>query len=816
MQSYDAPESEKKWQAKWRESGIFKVDLDLPDGKEVKDGKGKSKRKSKGKYYNLTMFPYPSGDKLHVGHWYNYGPVDTWGRYVRMQGYDVFQPMGFDSFGLPAENYAIKTGVHPAETTRANIDKMTEQFAAIGGMYDMDLGIETSSPEYYKWTQWMFLQLYKKGLAYRKEAPVNWCNSCQTVLANEQVVEGICERCKEDVVQKNLTQWFFKITDYAEELLDYEGLDWPAKTIAMQKNWIGRSEGCDFKCKIKDFDYEFNVYDSVPQTHMAQTFAVIAAEHPILPEIVKGKPEEKETLACIKRIKKKKMSNRFDVEEDMDGAFTGCYIDDPYGTGDLPLWVASFAVADYGSGIVNCSAHDERDFLFAKKFDIPLRPVMFPEDPKEAKKVKNLEYCYHHEDEGVLVAPEKFKGRKWGEAREDIIEYIEKIGIGKRTVNYRLRDWLISRQRYWGAPIPIIYCDKCGEVPVPDKDLPVVHPHVEDFVPKGKSPLANAEDFVHVKCPKCGGDGHREVDTMDTFVCSSWYFLRYPDAANEKKAWDKKKVDKWMPVDMYIGGPEHACMHLLYARFVHKAMHDLGHVDSEEPFARLVHQGMVTKDGAKMSKSKGNVVSPDKFVEKYGSDVFRMYLMFMGPFTEGGDWNDQGIMGVVRWVDRFFRMMQADGDGKEMNVTVHKTVAKAGKALESMCFNIAIASLMELTNEGLKKGLGQEQKEVIAKVIAPLAPHLAEEVWEMLGHDGSVFDEEWPVADEKFLVEDTVTFAVQVNGKLRGTIDLAVDVDEKEAIAAAKEIENVVKYLEEGEIKKEVFVPGKIVGFVVK
>ncbi len=799
MAELSLPQIEAKWQARWKEAGLYKANLDAPE---------------KPKYYNVTMFPYPSGDKLHIGHWYNYAPVDTWGRLMRMKGFEVFQPMGFDSFGLPAENYAIKTGVHPAETTRKNIDKMKEQIGAIGGMFDLDLNLETSSPEYYKWSQWVFLQLYKKGLAYRKEAPVNWCPSCQTVLANEQVQDGHCERCKSEVIHKNLTQWFFKITDYSEKLLDYEGLEWPEKTILMQKNWIGRSEGVNFKCKLKWFDHEFEVFDSVPQTFKAQTFSVIAADHPLLAKIMKDHPLEKEVMACADRISKKRMAKRFEVDEDMDGIFTGHYIENPYGTGDLPLWVASFVLMDYGSGIVNCSAHDERDFAFAKKYGIPLHPVMFPEDPVEAEKVKNLEYCYHHADEGVLMEPEEFKGRRWGEARKDIIAHIEKTGMGKRVINYRLRDWLISRQRYWGAPIPIVYCDKCGEVPVPESDLPVVHPHVEDYVPKGTSPLAGAPDFVNVKCPKCGEAAKREVDTMDTFVCSSWYFLRYPDAQNSKEAWSKKRADTWLPVDMYIGGPEHACMHLLYARFIHKVMHDAGLVDAKEPFKRLVHQGMVTKDGAKMSKSKGNVVSPDEFVAKYGSDVFRMYLMFMGPFTEGGDWNDRGITGVARFVDRFYRAMQTEGSGEGMDKVVHQTVARAGQAMEKMNFNIAVAAMMELTNAMLQTPLNKGQKELVLRLLAPLAPHLAEEVWEMLGHKESVFNESWPKANPEFLVNDTVTYAVQVNGKLRATVELAAQATKEDALAAARAEANVAKYIESG-VKKEIFVPGKIIGFVV-
>ncbi|MBT4385111.1 leucine--tRNA ligase [Candidatus Peregrinibacteria bacterium] len=794
MNSYNPNENEAKWQKAWRESGIFKADLENSE---------------RPKYYNLTMFPYPSGDKLHIGHWYNYAPVDTWGRYMKMKGFEVFQPMGFDSFGLPAENYAIKTGVHPAETTRTNIDKMKEQIAAIGGMYDLDLNLETSSPEYYKWTQWVFLQLYKNGLAERREAPVNWCTSCQTVLANEQVVEGICERCKNEVIRKNLTQWFFKITDYAEQLLDYEGLDWPEKTIAMQKNWIGKSEGVNINFKIADSEDSLTCYTTRPDTLYSVTFMVIAPEHPLVEKFISGTEYEKEVRKVTKEIQ-----GQTDIErtstggKDKLGAYIGVDVINPANGEKIPVYIANFALM-YGTGVVMADAHDERDFEFAQKYDIPLKFVV----SEDGSEIDPKDFDEAYVDDGILFNSGEFTGMNNREALPKMAEWIEKDGFGEKTINFRLRDWLISRQRYWGAPIPIIYCEKCGEVPVPEEDLPVVHPHIEDYVPKGQSPLAGAEDFVNVNCPKCDSAAKREVDTMDTFVCSSWYFLRYPDAMNSAKAWEKEHANKWMPVDMYIGGPEHACMHLLYARFIHKAMNNFGFVDSKEPFKRLVHQGMVTKDGAKMSKSKGNVVSPDEFVEKYGSDVFRMYLMFMGPFTDGGDWNDQGITGVARFVDRFFRMMQIDGEADD--ALVHGAVKRAGEAVEKMNFNIAIAALMELTNSTFKTGMNTGQKEMVVRVLAPLAPHLAEEIWEMLGHKESVFLAEWPEADEKFLVTDSVTYAVQVNGKLRATLELAKELGKEEALEAARSLENVAKYLKDADVKKEIFVPGKIIGFVV-
>lgn len=801
MEKYQASKVEEKWQKTWGKTHLFKTDL-------------KSK---KPKYYNLVMFPYPSGDKLHIGHWYNYGPTDSFGRYIRMQGYNVLQPMGFDSFGLPAENYAIKTGIHPRESIENNVEHMQKQIREMGGMWDFDKEVVTSSPEYYKWTQWIFLQLYKKGLAYKKNAPVNWCSSCQTVLANEQVQDGTCERCSSTITKKDLNQWFFKISDYAEKLLDYEGLDWPEKTILMQKNWIGKSHGCNIHFPLVDNDDLLTCYTTRPDTIYSVTFIVMAPEHPLVDEFIKGTDYEEEVERVRAEINKQSIIERTsEGGKDKIGCFIGKYATNPVNGEKIPVYIANFALM-YGTGVVMADAHDQRDFEFARKYDIPLKFVI----SEDGSPIDPADIDGAYTADGVLFDSDGFDGMNNREALPKIIDFLEGKGWGEATINYKLRDWLVSRQRYWGAPIPIIYCTKCGEVPVPDKDLPVVLPDNVDFKPSGdeKSPLASHEGFKYAKCPKCGADGEREVDTMDTFVCSSWYFLRYPSNKLEDKPFDKAITKKWLPVDMYIGGPEHACMHLLYARFINMALKDLGYIDFREPFTRLVHQGMITKDGAKMSKSKGNVVSPDEFVTKYGSDVFRMYLMFMGPFTAGGDWNDTGITGIARFVDRFWKFIKNDkkvNNIEELERNINKLIKKVTEDIEKMHFNTALAAMMEFVNFALKNGADQNNKKILVQLVAPLAPHLAEECWELLGETYSVVDGGWPKYDEKLVEDNKITIGVQVNGKLRGEIELSKDASKEEAFEMAKAQENVLKYLAEGKIVKEIYVPGKILGFVVK
>jgi leucyl-tRNA synthetase len=804
QRSYDPSAVEAKWQKAWADAGAFTADM----------------KKAKKPYYGLVMFPYPSGDKLHVGHWYNFAPADSYFRFQRMHGYEVFTPMGFDAFGLPAENYAIKTGIHPDASTKKNVQTMIAQLNRMGCMYDWEKMVNTSTPEYYRWTQWLFLQMHKHGLAYKKKGMVNYCPKDQTVLANEQVKEGKCERCGTEVVQKPLEQWFWNIAKYAQRLLDgLPGLEWPEKTKKMQENWIGRSEGVNFRERVKGMDIEFEVYDSIPQTFLAQTFTVIAPEHPLVHTLVAGTEHEGPVMEFVEQIKRKKMADKFKIEEEAEGIFTGRYVDNPFGTGDLPIWVCSYVLADYGTGIVNCSAHDERDFAFAKKYKIPLKIALLPKDPDLAEKVEKHEVFYREPD-GIIQTPDAARGMTWESSRDTVIRHIEEKGYGRREVHYRLRDWLVSRQRYWGAPIPIVYDPKGNPHPVPEKHLPWLLPTDVEFKPTGKSPLRYSKEFIE-RTEKIFGKGWRpEFDTMDTFVCSSFYELRYLMEGDQKHFVDPTLEKKWMPVSMYIGGPEHATMHLIYARFVMMALKDFGFVSHQEPFKRLVHQGLITNKGAKMSKSKGNVVSPDDFVTRHGSDVFRMFLMFMGPFTEGGDWNDLGIKGIDRFVQRVWGALgeKADAktkDGKEVLTALHRTIKRVTESVSTFHFNTAISALMELLNllEKQQK-ISNETAKTFTLLLAPLAPHLSEELWSTLGGKDFVIDQSWPEFESKYLVSDTVTVVVQVNGRLRGSITVPTDAPEADVLKAAKAEENVKKFLT-GPVKKEVYVKGRLVNFVV-
>ncbi len=802
MEAYNASDVEKKWQDKWKESEQYKTD---------------TKERRRKKYYNLVMFPYPSGDKLHIGHWYNFGPSDSHGRYMRMQGYNVMQPMGFDSFGLPAENYAIKTGVHPKESIATNCEYMRKQLSAMGAMWDWDKEVVTSSKEYYKWTQWVFLKLYEKDLAYKSEAPVNWCDSCKTVLANEQVENGKCERCKNDVVKKNLNQWFLRISDYAEKLLEYDGLDWPEKTILMQKNWIGKSKGCNVAWKLKgNEDFKLETFTTTVDTIYGVTFVVISPEHPEL-DLIVDKNHKKSVDEYIKKAAKKSDIERMDTSKGKTGVDTGAKLIHPFTGEEIPLWISDYVLMNYGTGVVmGVPAHDQRDMDFAKQYKFKIVQSIENEDGES--------FVYDDVDKynvkGKLVDSEGFTGMDILEAREKIIDKLEGTGDGNETIQFKLRDWLISRQRYWGAPIPVVYDPEGNAHAIPEEHLPWTLPEDVDFNPDGTAPLARSKELVK-RTEEIFGKGWKpEVDTMDTFMCSSWYFLRYPDNKNEKKAFDEKIINKWLPVDMYIGGPEHACMHLLYARFIHRALHEMGYIKSKEPFKRLIHQGMVTKDGAKMSKSKGNVVSPDEFVEKYGSDVFRMYLMFMGPFTEGGDWNDKGITGIARFVERFWKLInQSEQKVNSLNSLkrrLHKLIKKITEDIESFQYNTAIASMMEFVNFALKNGIDERSKKKIVQLMAPMAPHLAEECWSVLGEKYSIFDSVWPKYDKKLVVDVTVTIGVQVNGRVRGEVEISPSAGQEEAMEKARALDNVKRHLAKGEVTKEIYVPGRIIGFVVK
>ena len=804
---------DRKWQKKWEETNLYKFDENNLDKK----------------LYVLEMFSYPSGSQLHAGHWFNYGPVDSWARMKRMQGYNIFQPMGFDAFGLPAENYAIKTGIHPKDSTEKNIATMEQQLKEMGAMFDWDHEVVTCRPDYYKWTQWVFLKLYEKGLAYRKKAPVNWCPSCNTVLANEQVVDGVCERCGTEVTKKDLTQWFLKITDYADELLEkLDDLDWPEKTKAMQKHWIGKSTGAEVTFKIDDSDLSFNVFTTRADTLFGVTYVVLAPENELVDQITK--PEYKKLVEEYKEAAKKQSDiERQSITREKTGVFTGSYAINPINGKKVPIWVGDYVLNTYGTGAVMAvPAHDERDFAFATKYDLPIERVI-----EGGNELPFVEY-------GKLVNSGEFNGLSSEEGKKAIVEKLARSDLGKFKVNYRLRDWLVSRQRYWGAPIPIVHCDKCGTVPVPEDQLPVELPYNVEFAPDGKSPLAKCDDFINTTCPVCGGPAHRDPDTLDTFVCSSWYYLRYPDNKNAEKAFDTEIINKMLPVDKYVGGPEHACMHLLYARFITKALRDMGYLNFDEPFLSLTHQGLILgPDGLKMSKSKGNTISPDEYISKYGSDVFRMYLMFGFAYTEGGAWSDDGIKSIARFIERVERTIDnitdkiknntqtkttIDRPEKELNYWRHFAIKGVTEDADKLQFNTAIARLMEFINALSKynneKTLNHKFVESVIedfiKLIAPFAPHFAEEKWEHLGKDYSVFNQKWPEFDPKALVKDEIEIAIQINGKIRARINIASNTSEEEIKETAVNNPDIKKQLEGKNIIKVIVIKGRLVNIVAK
>jgi len=815
---YAFSEIEAKWQKYWEDKKVYRTNLSSAEKK----------------LYHLNMFIYPSGAKLHTGHWYHYGPSDSWARYQKLKGENVFEPMGYDAFGLPAENYAIKTGVHPYNSTIANIGEIRKQLKRMGCMYDWDAEFMTCDPQYYKWNQWLFLQLYKKGLAYRKNAPVNWCPNDHTVLANEQVLpDGTCERCGTAVVQKNLTQWFFKITDYADELL--EGLDnikWPEKTKLMQRNWIGKSIGAEVNFKVDGSDDLIKIFTTRPDTLFGATYMVLSPEHPLVDQLTTDEfknqiQEYKNSIKLFTEIE------RTSTVKEKTGVNTGAFAINPVNNKKIPIWIADYVLMTYGTGaIMAVPGQDERDWEFAEKFNLPIVRTVQPPADFDGKA---------YLDDGPAINSEFLNGLYVKDAKDKIIIWLEEKNIGKSKVNYRLRDWLISRQRYWGTPIPIIHCEKCGEVPVDEKDLPVELPYDVEFRPGGESPLASNENFINTKCPKCGAHSKRDADTMDTFVDSSWYYFRFLNPHIDSDPFDKKLAQKWIPVDMYVGGAEHATMHLLYARFIHKFLRDIGYTTSDEPFSHLIHQGTITNQGAKMSKSKSNVVNPDQFIENYGSDVFRMYLMFMGPYELGGDWSDKGIAGTDRFVQRSYEMYnkfsnlmnqfrpkdvydldKLNENEKHIYKKVNQTIKKYDDEIKHFRFNTAIAAMMELLNEMKKLGLCSEEIQCFsllrfAVLLAPIAPHLSEECLTILGMKESIFQKPfWLEPDPKALVEDLVGVAVQVNGKLRGTVEAPLNSSQQDVKSLLLSDEKIKKHLDGKEIIKEIFVPNKIYNIVVR
>jgi len=805
-----------KWQDLWEKNALYKFNRDKVDKK----------------LYCLEMFSYPSGAKLHVGHWWNFGLTDSWARVKRMQGHEVFHPMGFDAFGLPAENYAIKTGIHPMDSTMSNITTMRQQLRAMGASFDWDYEVVTCDPDYYKWTQWLFLKLYQQGLAYRKEAPVNWCPSCNTSLANEQVEQGHCERCSMEVTKRNLTQWFFKITAYAEDLLaGHAQIDWPEKTKAMQRNWIGKSHGATIVFALENGTEAIEVFTTRADTLLGCTYVVLAPEHPLLDKVMSA-AYRAEVLSYQEQTKKQSEIDRLSTTRAKTGVFTGAYVLHPVTATRLPVWTADYVLASYGTGAVMAvPGHDARDYDFAMAYGLPIQRVISAPDA-------SLDEGLPFVDDGILVDSGVFTGLTSEEARQTIVDQLQAQGSGARhTTTYRLRDWLVSRQRYWGAPIPIVYCDRCGTVPVPESDLPVLLPYDVDFSPDGQSPLAKSEQFWSTTCPTCGDKAKRETDTLDTFVDSSWYFLRYPDNKNDDQAWDPLWINKVLPVDMYVGGPEHAVMHLLYARFIVRALKDMGLVSFAEPFKALVHQGIILgADGEKMSKSKGNVVSPDPYIEKFGGDVFRLYLLFGFNYLEGGPWDDNGIKATTRYVERVERVVERVGEyahlkgqsfgrhEKELNYALHRAIQGITTDVNSFGFNTCISRLMELTNSLYRYDADAPAKnavflrevvETFVRLLAPFAPHLAEELWAELGHKTSVHNEPWPQTDPLALVREVVELAVQVNGRLRDKIEVPSDADEELVKEMALQAEKVLPFLAGATVRKVIIVKGSLVNIVI-
>ena len=814
--AFDPAAIDSKWQARWELDGLHKVLDDDP----------------RPKWYEMTMYPYPSGD-LHIGHWYAMAPADAHARFRRMQGYNVLHPIGFDAFGLPAENAAISRGIHPYEWTISNIENMRRQLRSLGAIYDWDREVITCQPEYYRWNQWFFLKFFEKGLAYRAKAPVVWCPSCQTVLANEQVLNGACERCGTEITRRDLEQWFFKITEYADRLLDFSGLEeWPDKILSMQQNWIGRSEGVEISFDISAVgldEKEIRTFTTRIDTLFGVTFVVLAPEHPLVP----GLTTEDNQQAVDEYISKARQTSEIDrlaSDKEKTGVFTGSYAVNRINGERIPVYIGDYVLTTYGTGaVMGVPAHDSRDFIFAQKYKLPIRIVIAPiewngQDVSEA-----------YIGEGFMTNSGAYDGMTNEEGKTAIAIDLEKKDWGSRTVSFRIRDWLISRQRYWGTPIPMVYCDSCGVVPVPEADLPVLLPQDADFTPTGESPLAANEDFVKTTCPKCNAAARRETDTMDTFMDSSWYMMRYLDPHNAKDPSNPKLLQKWMTVDQYTGGAEHAVMHLLYSRFFTKGMHDMGLVEYDEPFLRLFNQGVILgADHDKMSKSKGNVVNPDDFVGTLGADAVRCFLMFIGPWDQGGPWSDVGINGTARWLNRVWDIVARDASSldtaatnaemvRDTNRLLHQTVRKCHSDLDRFRFNTAIAVLMELTNH-LNKVWADSSvdsktwdgcTEKLLLMLAPMAPHMTEELWEMKGHPYSIHQQDFPTWDDDLAAEDVITLVLQVNGKVRDKIEVSANIEESEAQALAMASPKIQGFVAGKSVVKSVYVPGRLVNVVV-
>lgn len=825
MERYSPQDIEAKWQKKWEEGKVYKTEADP----------------NRPKYYALEMFPYPSGN-LHMGHVRNYAIGDVMARYKTMEGFNVLHPMGFDSFGMPAENAAIKHGVKPADWTYSNIENMEKQQKKLGLSYDWDREVKTCDPSYYKWTQWLFELFYKRGLAYKKKASVNWCDTCGTVLANEQVIDGKCWRCDHEVHKKDLSQWFLKITDYADVLLkDLDKLKgWPERVKTMQDNWIGRSEGLEFNLEAPELGTTIAAYTTRPDTVYGITFLALAAEHPLVDKICENNPKAEEIQAFVKRTRNQSEIERTSSESEKEGIFTGAYCINPFNGKKVQIWVTNYVLADYGTGaVIGVPSEDSRDWMFATKYDIPKIITLQPRDHE--LKLEEMTEAYTDKD-GVLVNSAEFTGMDIKAAMKGIMDKAEKEGFGKRRVNFRLRDWLISRQRYWGAPIPVINCPHCGEVLVPEKDLPVMLPEDVSFDQGSLSPLASSESFVHCKCPKCGADATRETDTMDTFICSSWYYLRYTDPHNDKELFAKDKVNYWAPVDQYIGGIEHAILHLLYSRFFTKVLHDAGLVDFDEPFTNLLTQGMVLKDGSKMSKSKGNVVSPEEIIAKYGADTARLFILFAAPVDRDLEWSDQGVEGSYRFLNRVWRILghfeeaiksgKADYDTaaltkeeKDLRRILHVTIRKVTEDVrDRFMFNTAVSSIMELVNafyafqdKDLNAGLAREVAENLIKLLAPFAPHITEELWSRLfAGQGSVHQQKWPTYDEAATKLAEIEIVLQINGKVRDKITIPADTDREGMQEIAMGLPRTQELTAGKTIVKVICVPKKLVNIVVK